>query len=113
MSRLTSSQGNFLRFFPDASPRQQRDLLRNLTPPQVKAITEVALNLLTGNIPLSAQEKKRLKRWATPIRVVANAKASLKKRKAHMTSRVVSTLLKLALPVLQSCEKRNKDGGDS
>jgi hypothetical protein len=56
-------------------------LLINATNANLKALSELCLNLLQGNLKINMKTKLKLKRHRKPIETLANRKVSLKKKK--------------------------------
>ena len=56
-------------------------LLKGASPELTKALCECALNILKGNVKISASQKKKLSRYKKHLRLLVKKKTSLKKRK--------------------------------
>ena len=69
---------------------------------QVNALTEIAHNLIKGNIPLLPGHKKGLNRHTTSLRILAASKLSLKKQKKVLKPALVKAILQISTPVLKS-----------
>lgn len=86
-----------------ATAQKRKDILRHCSPDFLQALSEVALNLLKGNIPLSQRQYKTLKSKKKIIRLLGHRKTSLKqKRQALMTQSggFILPLLAAAIPIL-------------
>ena len=57
-------------------------LLRRGSPNFIRCICECALNILLGNVPFNPREKKRLRKYASFLRKLADKKEK-KKKKNH------------------------------
>lgn len=68
----------------------------------VKSLCEIALNVLSGNIPLTDKQYKLLKKKKKLIRLVASKKGSLtsKKKKLNQTGGFLFSLLGAAIPFI-------------
>ena len=67
------------------APRR-RILIRKASKDNIDALSEVALNTLLGNVPLSNKHKQKLKRHKFSIRNLAK-KLSLKKKKEFLVQK--------------------------
>ena len=61
---------------------QQKALLNTINLEQLKAISEIALNILHGVIPLTASQKKVLSRYRNIIRLIGQKTGSQKRKKS-------------------------------
>ena len=83
--------------------RQRKAILQSASEDLILTFCEIALNILRGNIPLTTKQFQKLKRQKAKIKLFANKKYSLKrKRKAIQTGGFLFPLLSVALPVLTS-----------
>ena len=103
MSQLLKRQIWYLYLLSTAPPAQWKALLDTITNDQLRALTEVTYNVLQGNIILTEAHKKRLRQHKLFLRVLADQKESLiKKREALCRKETVVTLLiKAAAPQLK------------
>jgi hypothetical protein len=62
------------------SDKRRLDLIKKGGQPMQKTLRECAYNLLKGNVPMSAQEKKRLKPYASKVRTLSRKSTPMKKR---------------------------------
>lgn len=102
MSSLLERQGAFIRLLYDCPPRQRKSLIQYITDDQLRALSQIALNVLRGNVPITDSYKKKLKRYKDVIRSLASRQISkARKRKALLKFHaVVPLLIKPALQLL-------------
>lgn len=106
MGQVVKKNADFLRLVLSTPSRVQRaSLLKTVTPNQLLALGTIATNLLQGSLPLTSNYKKKLKRHRTIIRIIADKKVSLKRRKQALQPKVVVLLLQAVDPVLRSILK--------
>lgn len=86
----------------------RKKLLQCATKSNVKAICEICLNLLCGNLCVDNKAKSKLKKYREPIELLAKRRLSLKKKKVVLNQRggFVGLLASLALPVVSSLVAR-------
>ena len=103
-------QAPFLHFLKSnlVPEMQKRYVISNLTKLQFKILTEIAYNLLAGNIDLGAEDKNQVRKYVKQIRELGKSKSSLKKRKAMLSSQLVKVLIKLVSPMIESLSKVSK-----
>ena len=82
---------------------QRRALLDTITNDQLKSLTEVTHNLLQGNIPMTENQKRNLRKHKTFLKILGNPKASFAQKREALCEKVavVVTLLKIASPQLR------------
>lgn len=73
---------HFLNFLFNAGEKQQKILLENITKSQMNVIIEAIYNALMGNLTISNNDKKVLKRYRTVIRKLVSKGLSRRSRKA-------------------------------
>ena len=84
MQRLRR-QRPFLESIPQESNRFKRqDLLQHANKDQIKAVSEMVLNLLKNNIPVKPQTLRTLQRHKKVLREVGKRKNSVKRRRQHL-----------------------------
>ena len=72
---------NFLNALQQVEQQHRKKLIKGATTEQINTISEVALNILQGNIPLKEHHKKKLNKHKKSLRALASKGASVKKRK--------------------------------
>ena len=81
------------------TPRMQTIfLIENLTSKQFRFISEIAHNLLKGNIPLTDKTKRMIKPYVRQIRGIGDVKKPIAKRRLSSSIRAIKALIKIALP---------------
>ena len=68
----------------------------------ITSICECSLNVLKGVIPLTLSQKRRLARYKTHLRALANKKVSRKQKKKHLINQKGGNLLTALLPPVLS-----------
>ena len=81
MSRLIYDNFGYLHHLTHCSPHQRTLLLTTATPRQVHAICEVCANLSKGTIPISHEQKERLRGHVEDMRDLADPSVSFKTKK--------------------------------
>ena len=72
---------HFLRLLASSKPSVKKKLIQHASRDQMDSLSELALKLLSGVIPLKANHYKKLKRHAQKLRTLAKKKGSVKRRK--------------------------------
>ena len=103
MVELIKQQRHFLKLVVQTKPVQRTALLRNITRPQVKAVSQIAYNILRFTIKLTFSEKARLKRHKQFVHLLGNRKVGYyqKKQAIGQNPRIAYTLIKIALVYLR------------
>ena len=65
-----------------ANPKVVRSVIAGADPELLKVISQCSLNVLKGVVPISSAQKKKLRKYKTALRVLANHKSSLRQKKA-------------------------------
>jgi hypothetical protein len=104
MSKLLKGNAYFLHLMSDKSTSkiQVKALLQTISKDQLNALTEIAFNILKGNIPLTENQKKKLRQHRPSLRILGVKKNSANRRKAVLKPFLVVTVLKIVSPVLKS-----------
>ena len=91
-----------LRELSSCSSYRRKKILQDLPADTLRALTEIAVNVLQGNLPLSSGQKTSLKRHKEKIQLLARVKGSFKKKKDFLVQKggFLPHLLKPALQVL-------------
>ena len=76
-------------------PAQVKVVLLTLTTEQVNTLGEIAVNILYGTIPITNVHKRLLKRDASKIEYIGDARNCLKKRKSliQASPKIIGLLL--------------------
>ena len=97
MSKLMRDQKCFLLLLlTSPSPKQVTALLKTVTPVQYKALREIAVNLVKGNVPLTTRQKTELTRYKRDILNLTG------KKKTSLKAKVIACLLKVVRPILET-----------
>ena len=101
MTRRILRNKTFLEDVGRSNAIRRKKLIRKATKDNIDALSEVALNTLLGNVPLSPQHKQKLRRHRFSIRNLAK-KISLKKKKEFLVQKggFVPFLVAPALSIL-------------
>lgn len=100
-----ASRRDFLNLLAESKTPKKRKLLADwANKNDIDALSEISLNTLKGNVKLSPQMYKKLKRYKTALRTLASKKASLKKRKSVVKQQggFLPMLIPAALSVMSS-----------
>ena len=97
-------QRHFLHLFIQTTPIQRRALLRTVTKDQIKALSQIAHNIMKGNVPLSVTEQHKLKGERRLIHLLGDTRLGLvhKKRLVQSKQRILYLIVKIAVTYLQS-----------
>lgn len=103
MSRIIRDNSAFLTLLmcPDTPSAQVRSVLGTISKMQLKALTEIAFNVLKGTINISESHKNALRRYAAKVRILGKAKLPAKSKKEVLTPAFVIALLKAVAPALK------------
>ena len=72
---------HFLDALQQVEEKHRKKLIKGATTEQINTISEVALNILQGNVPLKAHHKKKLNKHKKSLRALASKGVSVQKRK--------------------------------
>ena len=104
MSRLIKKHWSYLQLLMNTTSKQQRkQLLDTITNDQLRALTEVIVNLLQSILPITPSHKPKLKRHRNIIRRLGDTTISSKKKKELLCKQgaVIANLLKSVEPALK------------
>ena len=79
-TRITKNK-HFLDALQQVEAKHRKQLIKGATTEQINTISEVALNILQGNVPLKPHHKKKLNKHKTSLRALASKGVSVEKRK--------------------------------
>jgi len=101
MSGRIRQHATFLRLLQESTPRQRKAVIESITNTQLDALSQLILNIVQGNIPVTDSYIKKLKRYKDIIHSLATRKVSrVKKRDALIKlQRLLPFLLKPTLPL--------------
>ena len=89
----------YLQVLAKAKPKLRGLIINNAPADVINAICECCLNLLKGVIPLTPHQKRRLARYKTHLRGLANKKVSQKKKRRYLSQKGGGGALAALLPV--------------
>ena len=96
---------DYLTLLSKAKKVKRRRMLIDLADAdEIRAIAECVINVLSGNVRLKSEQKRRLQRHKTAMRHIAskNSNTKLKKRVLQQKGGFLSALLPLALSAVGS-----------
>lgn len=104
MVELIKQQRHFLQLIIQTSTTQRKALLRTITRNQLRAIGQIAYNIIKSKIRLSPTEKNRLKRHRLLIHLLGNRKVGYRQKKEAIKNkqRIVCALVNISSVYLES-----------
>lgn len=102
MSKHLVRSEPFIKLVANSKPHQRNVLLRNATKEQLKALCEVCLNTIRGNLRLPPIAVQKLKRHRKTLEALANRRVPLYKKRHLINQKggVLGQVAAFALPVL-------------
>ena len=100
MSKRMKGSLPYLQVIVKSKPKLRKLLIDNVSANVITAICECSLNLLKGIIPVTPRQKRRLARYKTHLRDLANKKVSRKRNKLYLNQKGGNLLSALLPPVL-------------
>ncbi|CAG2196395.1 unnamed protein product [Mytilus edulis] len=94
MSRLLDTHHHFLHLLRTAKKDQRKALLKTIDKSQLKALCEIAHNIIKGTIVLTPSEKLRLKRFKKIINILGR-KSSTRKERIQALHRGTAAVVRL------------------
>ena len=82
VSHSFRQQAGMLKRLRSLPPKTAKAMIKRGNRQLVNALCEGSLNVLKGNVPLSAHHKRRLRRYKKDLRYLAQRRASVKRKKA-------------------------------
>ena len=107
MSKLVKRHSSFFQLLLTTTSKLQRKaLVDTIANDQLRALTEITVNLLQGVLSLLPAQKTKLRKYKTLIRLLGDTSVSLKKKKDALRrkSYVVIVLLKTVESPLKKLE---------
>ena len=116
MSKLLEKNIEFLNSLSHCKCSKRRELLQNASRDNIKALCEVCLNLLLGNIQVNAEQIKKLRRHRKSIEALADRKLALKRKKEVLNQRggalgaavIAATLLPTLYKTIKNAVQKRK-----
>lgn len=102
MSNRVKRNLALLKLLLQSSPQQRKAILCSASDDLIAAISEIALNTLKGNIPLTPYQIRVLKKRRGIIKNLSNKRLPLKKKKqlVKQSGGFIGPLLSFALPLI-------------
>lgn len=102
MSKRVKNHLPVLRALVSLRPQERKSFLCHSSDDFILTLCEIALNVLKGNIPLSKAQYNKLKKQKRLIKLFADKKVSLKRKRQsiNQSGGFLGTLLSVAIPVI-------------
>ena len=107
MSSLVKRALPLLKLLAEANPKLKKTIIKYATPDVVKAISEIALNMLKGVIKLTSNQKHRLSRYKKEFRSLGKKGISVKRKRKLLVQKGGGAGLSILLPIAISYLTRN------
>ena len=102
MSAVVKRALPLLKTLAEAKPKFKKAIIKNASPDLMKAVSEIALNMLKGIIKLTPQQKQRLSRYKKEFRSLAKKSVSVNKKRKLLVQKGGGAALGLLLPLALS-----------
>lgn len=101
-NRRMSRQTPFLTFLYTCAPRQRKSLVEHATNEQILALSQIALNILRGNVQITKAYKRKLKQYKEVIRSLASRRVSISRKRETLLKHhgLIPLLIKPTLQLL-------------
>ena len=97
-------QKPFLKAITSAANRNRRNaLIKHANKDQVNAVSEIVLNLLKNNVPVTPVTMARLRPYKQTLRKVGNRAVSLKKRRQALINQKGGRLWNGLYTIVKTC----------
>ena len=100
MSKLITKNKKALMLLSKANPKTVKKIILSANKSLISALSEICLNVLHGNIPLSPTHRRKIKKYRKNIRTLAGSGALKAKRQVLQRGGFISALLGIAAPLL-------------
>lgn len=103
MSARIKRNAPLFRALYHATPQKRKDILAHCSPDFLKALCEIALNILKGNVKISPSQHKKLQRQKKIIRLLADKRTGLKRKQLalkNQTGGFILPLLSVVAPLI-------------
>lgn len=103
MGSLLKDHAHFLLLFitPSTPLRQKKVLVETIDKGQLNSISELAVNVLRGNLTLNERERGVLKRYKSNLRCLASRRQTLNARKQSLKVSIIEILVNICKEVIQ------------
>jgi hypothetical protein len=110
MKRIKSNY-HYLQALKTAKPQLRKALIKNCNSEQLKTINECILNVLHNKLQLTACQKKRLRKFKSPLRKLADKGVTVATKKQILIQRggFLVPLLSAILPTIASLIFRTRN----
>lgn len=89
MTGRMTRQSHFLNdVFKEANQHKRQQQLRYANADQINAVSELVMNTLRGAVRPGRKTVRRLKPYSQPLRVIANPRQSIKRRRQLMSTQI-------------------------
>ena len=102
MSRVVKNNLPFLHLLTCCPEHQRQFLLETATPEQIHALVQIVFNILHGNIPVSKEVKRNLKKHADALVSLVESSVPFKTKKQTLAQEGGGFIQDLLIPVLTS-----------
>ena len=102
MSRVVKNNLPFFRLLPCCPEHQRQFLLETATPEQIHALVQILFNIRHGNIPVSKEVKRNLKKHIDALVSLVESSVPYKKKKQTLAQEGGGFIQDLLVPVLTS-----------
>lgn len=104
MVELVRKQRHFILLLSHTTPKQRKQLLKTITRDQLKAISQIAHNIIKSVIVLSSSDRDKLIKHKRFIHLIGNRKLGFSKKKGVISNhqRLILTLLQIVIPHLKT-----------
>ena len=102
MSRVVKNNLPFLHLLTCCPEHQRQFLLETATPEQIHALVQIVFNILHGNIPVSKEVKRNLKKHADTLVSLVESGVPFKTKKQTLAQEGGGFIQDLLIPVLTS-----------
>ena len=92
---------HLLRALQKGKPQLRKAILKHTEPSCIKAICDCVLNILTSVVKLSAPQKRKLSKYKYHLRLLADKRISLKRKRQTLTQKGEGFLSLILEPVLK------------
>ena len=95
MSRVVKSNLPFLHLLTCCPEHQRQFLLKTATPEQMHTLVQIVFNILHGNIPVSKEVKRNLKKHVDALVSLVESSVPCKKKRSKPLLKKVEDLYKI------------------
>jgi len=102
MSQRLKDHISVLKRLVKGNNKKRKKILQDADPELLKCISEIALNTINSNVPLTDSQYKKLSRYKNILRELASKNVSLKKKKHKLVKQAGGCILPLLIPIIGS-----------